>query len=81
MKWESGNLLGGGGTFIEGRPCMLNVFCALIMISKIMIRMVQLYDNNHVIHTWINYLWQEACLRSPPVEGGSWVLLYLYLFH
>ena len=23
------NLLGGGGTFIEGSPCMLNVFCAL----------------------------------------------------
>ena len=40
MKWESGNLLGGGGTFIEGRPCMLNVFCALMMISMIMIRMM-----------------------------------------
>ena len=41
MKQESGNLLGGGGTFIDGRPCMLNVFCALIIISMIMIRMTR----------------------------------------
>jgi hypothetical protein len=32
MKEKSVNLLGGGGTFIEGSPCMLNVFCALVMI-------------------------------------------------
>ena len=28
------NLLGGGGTFMEGRPCMLSVFCALTMIMN-----------------------------------------------
>ena len=31
MKVKGVNLLGGGGTFIEGSPCMLNVFCALII--------------------------------------------------
>lgn len=58
------NLLGGGGTFIEGSPCMLNVFCAL----EIKKQSTKKFEVFLIYEKWKNFIVQCTLNTMLPIQ-------------